>query len=153
VAARPGGPQTARITAPLACTSLGRGHFEIFLQNGSAALQHRTWNEAGWERRPAIGLPEGQVTAIAAGAYRRGVRGLIAVADGIPYLKEWWQDRGAWLSWADWLPLRDGPLAPAFIVDAAIASMRAGTSRTGGKGMPGGTRNGVSGRTSPSRPP
>jgi hypothetical protein len=119
----PSSDPAARVTAPLACASLGPGHFEIFVHDGAARLQHRARDAGGWERRPGIGLPEGQVTAIAAGSYRRGVRVLIAVADGAPYLKEWQEDRGTWLSWADWRPLPgDGPLAPGPVVDACVAS-------------------------------
>jgi hypothetical protein len=117
--ARPPG----QVTAPLACDSLGTGHFEVFILNGSPVLEHRTWSGTGWDRQPGIGLPGGKGTAIAACAYR-GHRVLIAVADGIPHHREWFHQHGRVLSWADWEPLGgDAALVPADrVVDAAVAS-------------------------------
>jgi hypothetical protein len=118
------GSLSAFITAPLACASLSTGHFEIFILDGSGSLQHRTWSGTGWDKHQGIGLPEGHVTAITAGT-RQGQRVLIAVADGIPHIKEWFYQQGRVLSWADWEPVWD--YAPHVIpadamVDVAIAS-------------------------------
>jgi hypothetical protein len=115
--------QAAGITASIASASHGTGHFEVFLQGRTGFLAHGTRHGGTWSGQPGIGLPEGQVSAVAAGYYRKLVRVILAVADGTPYLKQWWQEDGSWNCWADWAELRGrGQVIPAGVRDVAVAS-------------------------------
>jgi hypothetical protein len=116
-----------QVTSALACGSLATGPLEVFMHDGSAVLRHLARLDGTWEGRPAIGLPDGQVSVIAVAHDRRLVRVILAVADGTPYLKQWWQQDGRWNCWADWEDLRgDGQVVPAGVRDAAVASPAAG---------------------------
>jgi hypothetical protein len=115
------------VTAPLACASQGRGHFEVFMHNGFGTVRNLTRLGGAWEAQQGIGLPKGQVSAIAAGYCHRPVRVILAVADGIPYLKQWWQQDDGWNCWADWKDLREGSqVVSASVRDVAVASPAAG---------------------------
>jgi hypothetical protein len=116
VAREASGKKPARI----ACAASSTEPFEILVQDETSYLQHRVWRDASWSPRPGIGLPEGQVTAIAAGVYRaQTARLVVAVARGTPYLKYWWKQRDAWYCWADWADLSNQ--GHADVTDVALS--------------------------------
>jgi hypothetical protein len=109
--------------AAVACASPGPGLLEVFIQDGTSALQHRARHAAAWTAREGLATPGGRLAAIAVGSHRaRPARSVAAIASGVPYLKYWWRHADAWLCWAQWAEVGGtGAAAPSGVTDIALS--------------------------------
>jgi hypothetical protein len=105
------------VTAPIAASSLARGHLEVFVLPADGVLRRRWhWPDPGWCEWGDLSLPAGRPTAIAAGSKDEYAQE-IAVAVGDTVCNRWWTGEGSgWSGW-DVMPRLGAP-----VVDLAFSS-------------------------------
>lgn len=105
------------VTAPIAASSLARGHLELFVLPAGMTLRHRWfWPDPNWSEWGDMDLPVGRATAIAAGSKDEYAQE-VAVAVGDVVYNRWWtgEDWG-WSHW-DVMPRLGTP-----VIDLAFSS-------------------------------
>jgi serine/threonine protein kinase len=111
----------AAVTAPIACSSLGPSHIEVFVLTKPGSLRHRWFwpdpNWSSWVDMPTPAGESGRATAVAAGSHDDWHQE-IAVAVGGTIYHRWWDD-----GWTDWHGM---PSLYAPITDIALSSVTAG---------------------------
>ena len=107
----------AYVTAPIAASSLGQGHIEVFVLATDRRLRHRWyWPDPSWSSWCEMPVPTGQAAVIAVGS-KDNSHEEIAVAIGDTVHHRWWtgQDDG----WSDWNAM---PRLGSQVTDVAFSS-------------------------------
>jgi hypothetical protein len=111
------------ITAPVAASSLARGHLELFVLATGSRLRHRWyWPEPNWSAWHDMSLPAGSATAIAAGSMGENHQE-VAVAVGDTVHHRWWKRQES--DWSDWhaMPSLDEPVADLAFSSAGVGHL------------------------------
>jgi hypothetical protein len=110
------------VTAPVAASSLARGHLELFVLTSGSRLRHRWyWPEPNWSAWHDMSLPAESATAIAAGSKGEHHQE-VAVAIGRTVHHRWWTGKehssSDW-GWSSWHAM---PSLPTPVTDLAFSS-------------------------------
>jgi hypothetical protein len=102
---------SALVTAPIAASSLARGHNEVFVLPADGRIRRRWyWPDPNWSEWHDMSLPARPITAIAAGSKDEYAQE-IAVAVGNTVHNRWWTGQGdGWSEW-DVMPSLSAPVA------------------------------------------